>query len=343
MKTFLPFFLFTVLLISSCSKEESIAKMLDQAGLLMYQCDSFNGATDCDGIYYNSLRGNGSDLYLSQDNYNYLAWSPNGKLAYKLRKDVPISIRSLNGQKEQLFFYNDEQLNDMTWSANGRFLCYVSGWQGPLRVLDMEGNEAVELHSAMASVDSGRLENPQLSAQGNSLLFYHNRTPNGSDLYHYDFRSEKTVLVSTTQNASPGRALWTKDESGILLVRGDSLLRYDVASAQEEFLLREVLMSSRLHLSPDGRQLAYLQNSVNEGLGLSVLDLETKRTIFVDKVLSRQLTWSEDSKQLIYAVPRAVRGATHVKAKDLQESNRPPALIFQLNSPNIRDIHWFFN
>ncbi|XP_065498329.1 acylamino-acid-releasing enzyme isoform X2 [Caloenas nicobarica] len=153
--------------------------------------------------------------------------------------------------------------------------------------------------------------------------------------------SSLSVLEDIPEHLSPGQALWSPDDRGVVFVgwwhkpfrlglracsnRRSGIFHLDLASGRCELLSAECGAACSPRLSPDGRRLLYLEGAVGgphrQCLRLRMLTWQTRQTVTVLEVVQEPTEafagiyteelpprcWAADSQRVVLGTPQRSR------------------------------------
>ncbi|XP_035168227.1 acylamino-acid-releasing enzyme-like [Oxyura jamaicensis] len=153
--------------------------------------------------------------------------------------------------------------------------------------------------------------------------------------------SSVTVLEGVPEHVSPGQALWSPDDTGVVFVgwwhepfrlglsacsnRRSGIFHLEVASRRCELLSAQPRAACSPRLSPDGRRLLYLEGAVGgphrQCLQLRMLTWQTRQTVTVLDVVQEPTgaftgiyaaelpprCWAADSRRALLGTPQRSR------------------------------------
>ncbi|OPJ80757.1 acylamino-acid-releasing enzyme-like [Patagioenas fasciata monilis] len=153
--------------------------------------------------------------------------------------------------------------------------------------------------------------------------------------------SRLSVLEDIPEHLSPGQALWSPDDRGVVFVgwwhepfrlglrscsnRRSGIFHLDLASGYCELLSAECGATCSPRLSPDGRRLLYLEGTVGgphrQCLRLRMLTWQTRQTVTVLEVVQEPTEafagiyteelpprcWAADSRRVVLSTPQRSR------------------------------------
>ncbi|KAK2534479.1 hypothetical protein Q9966_007131 [Columba livia] len=153
--------------------------------------------------------------------------------------------------------------------------------------------------------------------------------------------SSLSVLENIPEHLSPGQALWSPDDSGVVFVgwwhepfrlglracsnRRSGIFHLDLASGCCELLSAECGAACSPRLSPDGQRLLYLEGTVGgphrQCLRLRMLTWQTRQTVTVLEVVQEPMEafagiyteelplrcWAADSRRVVLSTPQRSR------------------------------------
>ncbi|PKK21691.1 acylamino-acid-releasing enzyme-like [Columba livia] len=153
--------------------------------------------------------------------------------------------------------------------------------------------------------------------------------------------SSLSVLENIPEHLSPGQALWSPDDSGVVFVgwwhepfrlglracsnRRSGIFHLDLASGCCELLSAECGAACSPRLSPDGQRLLYLEGTVGgphrQCLRLRMLTWQTRQTVTVLEVVQEPTEafagiyteelplrcWAADSRRVVLSTPQRSR------------------------------------
>ena len=269
---------------------------------------------------------------LSEGNYTRLTdfkgedrnpvWNADGKSFYYLsEKDGTLNVyqRQLNaGAEKQLTHYKGNPVRYLSVSANGT-LCYA--YDGEIYTL-VPGNEPKKLdvvirndsktRDFVRTLTSRGARNVAVSPKGKEIAFILN-----DDVYVTDMDYKTTKQITDTPERerrvdfrTDGRAVvYDSERNGVWSIFQTELVKKDEETLtystelKEERLTDGVTTSFQPLYSPDGKNIAYLENRTT----IRVMDLKSKKSHVVMEGKyaysysdgDQYFTWSPDSKWLL--------------------------------------------
>lgn len=194
------------------------------------------------------------------------------------------------------------------WSADGRYLAYVSQRFGPttrdfvkIVIQDMKTGEYRELTTSLRNI---RPKGIRWSPDGRSFIMEGWKgAGSGGGIYRIDVQTGEESLVKQVA----GFPEWTPDGKGIVFLLGERILLRELETGKEQELLvgtkEDILM--RFALSPDGRQLAWTaeeEDTKSVVLKVVAIDGETPRELArvqPPDYISR-LEWVPDGSRILF-------------------------------------------
>lgn len=166
----------------------------------------------------------------------------------------------------------------------------------------------------------------KFSPDGKKIVFTRSQRPwvsfrekDSWDIYLIDTNGENERLL-VRQGYMPS---WTPDGRGIIFLRGNHVIKIDVASRREEILFdgsKEPIRGKfgDIGLGKGGKQLASSIRSVFNGVG--IIDLDSLKITPIFSKQSCQIVWSPDYKSLIW-VSIGGNGGTQIMRTDVPGIN----------------------
>uniref|UniRef100_A0A8B9CTJ2 Acylamino-acid-releasing enzyme n=1 Tax=Anser brachyrhynchus TaxID=132585 RepID=A0A8B9CTJ2_9AVES len=241
--------------------------------------------------------------------------------------------------------YDDDQFGCLAWSHSETHLLYVAEKKRP-KAESFFQSKAPEL-DCTTDEDLERPKKPDAPVKGEQFVYHEDwgetlSTRSVPVLCVLDIEgSSVSVLEGVPEHVSPGQALWSPDDTGVVFVgwwhepfrlglsacsnRRSGIFHLEVASRRCELLSAQPRAACSPRLSPDGRRLLYLEGAVGgphrQCLQLRMLTWQTRQTVTVLDVVQEPTgaftgiyaaelpprCWAADSRRALLGTPQRSR------------------------------------
>lgn len=213
-------------------------------------------------------------------------------------------VRQFEGQNS-LPMYSPDGKNIVYISRRGLYFYakYV------LCIFSLENNESREIDTGLRKI---MFNLPEWRPDGKAISLSGQDKEDQSGLFLYDLESNKlSLLVPFTQGERIFRHKWASDGQTIFLGRGSNtssaIYAFDLKSGREEALTSTEGITRFFDLSPDGRQMVFINESLwgvpielglvptSGGASRIIYSFETKESTLV------HAAWSADGKSVYFS------------------------------------------
>uniref|UniRef100_A0A8C4TWZ9 Acylamino-acid-releasing enzyme n=1 Tax=Falco tinnunculus TaxID=100819 RepID=A0A8C4TWZ9_FALTI len=240
--------------------------------------------------------------------------------------------------------YDDDQFGCLAWSHSETHLLYVAEKKRP-KAESFFQSKAPELGTS--DEDTGHPKKEDAPLKGEQFVYHEDwgetlSTRSVPVLCILDIEGNSvSVLEGIPEHLSPGQALWSPDDRGVVFVgwwhepfrlglsacsnRRSGIFHLDLASRRCELLSAERSATCSPRLSPDGQRLLYLEGDLGgphrQCLRLRMLTWQTRQTVTVLDVVQEPTEafaglytevlpprcWAADSRRAVLGTPQRSR------------------------------------
>ncbi|MBU5210842.1 WD40 repeat domain-containing protein [Heyndrickxia sp. FSL K6-6286] len=271
------------------------------------------------------------------NNTTNLNMSPDGKfIAQTIMSSNGVSLKLIpvgDGKDIEVVKFNYSQqiyLQDVTWSNNNRYLCYLSlsSLKGEPRAVGIYDivSKSLRTYELNELNNEGTLIGVSISDDGKSLLFTMLQTSNYNSIILGTINSNKINIQYKHQTGGNSNT-WLNNHQFVFLGKDDTLYEYDRRNGEISVLLEKVDI---FEFSSDRKKIVYSLNNQND---IYVGKLQGKNILYQDPIyrgiIPSEIYWSPDSQCLLLRGTKMYSQVQNPQSQIIQPEDQGLIIVFK--------------